>query len=145
AFQNMRYAQIISDLTEISLATVIHHAGPADDLEICDPRELGQDVVLDAIDERPAFLLVAQIFKRQNRNPSCYRMTDQFTFRNDPSSSRHQRDQARWLDYAAPISFLARKVPCAAPESVHALTNVRHLQLARERTCTGALDLSLGT
>src|SRR5207249_8674107 len=92
AFQNMRYAQIISDLTEISLATVIHHAGPADDLEICDPRQLGQDVVLDAIDERPAFLLVAQIFKRQNRDPSCYRMTDQFTFRKDPSSRRHKRD-----------------------------------------------------
>ena len=31
ALQNMRYAQIISDLTEISFATVIHDTRSADD------------------------------------------------------------------------------------------------------------------
>ena len=31
AFQHMRYTQIIADLTQISFATVFHHAAPADD------------------------------------------------------------------------------------------------------------------
>ena len=88
AFQNMRYTQIITDLTEISFATVIHDTGPADDFEVSNPRQLGQKVVLNAIDERPAFLLVAEIFKRQNRDPSCHRMTDKFTFPNVPSDCR---------------------------------------------------------
>ena len=66
AFQNMRYAQIISDLTEISFATVIHHTGPADDFQIGDLRQLGQNVVLHTIDKRRVFFLLAQIFKRQN-------------------------------------------------------------------------------
>ena len=51
ALQNVRYAQIISDLTHISFATVIHHTRPADDFQIGDPRQLGQNVVLHAIDE----------------------------------------------------------------------------------------------
>src|SRR5215471_14354756 len=51
ALQNMRHTQIITDLTKISLATVIHHAGPADDFQIGDSRQLGQKVVLNAIDE----------------------------------------------------------------------------------------------
>src|SRR6266568_3764339 len=49
AFQNMRYSQIISNLTDISFATVLHHAGPADDFKIGDLRQLGQNVVLHTI------------------------------------------------------------------------------------------------
>src|SRR5439155_11541755 len=51
----------------------------------------------------------------------------------------------RWLDCVAPISLLARKLPCAAPESVRALASVRDLRLARERTSSDALDLSPDT
>ena len=71
AFQNMRYTEIVSDLTEISFATVFHHAGPADHLQIGDLRQLSQKVVLHAIDECRVFFLVAQVFKRQNGNGSC--------------------------------------------------------------------------
>jgi hypothetical protein len=49
--------------------------------------------------------------------------------------------KARWLDCATPISFLAQKLQCFAPESARALANVRDLQPARERKSTGALDL----
>ena len=51
ALQNMRYTQIIADLTEISFATIIHHTRPADDFQIGDLRQLGQNVVLHTIDK----------------------------------------------------------------------------------------------
>ena len=51
ALQNMRYPQIISDLAEISFAAIFHHTGPADDFQIGDLRQLGQNVVLHTIDE----------------------------------------------------------------------------------------------
>ena len=56
AFQNMRYTEIVSDLTEISFATVFHHAGPADHLQIGDLRQLSQKVVLHAIGRMPSVL-----------------------------------------------------------------------------------------
>jgi len=71
ALQNMRYTQIISDLTEISFATVFHHAGSADHFQVGDLCQLCQKIVLHAIDECRAFLLVAQIFKWQNGDSSC--------------------------------------------------------------------------
>src|SRR5439155_22184194 len=39
AFQNMRHTQIISDLTEISFATVIHDTRPTDDFQVGDLRQ----------------------------------------------------------------------------------------------------------
>ena len=73
----MRYAQIITDLTHISFAAIFHHAGPADDFQIGDLRQLGQNVVLDTVDKgRRLLSVVAQIFKRQNGDSSCYRMTE---------------------------------------------------------------------
>ena len=147
SFQHMRHPKRIADLAHISFAAVFHHAGPADDFEVGDLRQLGQNVVLHTIGERRVFFLVAQVFKRQNGDPGCYWLPDKFTFPNDPSSGRRQSQpemprEARWLDCAAPISFLARKFQCAAPESVHALANVLDLRPARERKSTDALDLS---
>src|SRR5437667_11007193 len=93
AFQNMRYPEIISEPPEISFATVVHNTGPADDFQVGDPRQLGQNVVLNTIGKRGVFLLLAQIFKRQNGDSSFYRMTHQFTFPSDPSRSCCQCDQ----------------------------------------------------
>src|SRR4030095_10522097 len=95
AFQNMRYPQIISDLTEISFATLIHNTRPTDDFQVGDFGQLGQHVVLHTIHERAVFFLLAQIFKRQNGDSICYRTTDKFTFPNDPASGRYQSDQGR--------------------------------------------------
>src|SRR5437867_10953166 len=112
AFQNMRYPQIISDLTEISLATVIHDAGPADDFEIGDPRELREDIVLHAIDKRRIAFVVAQIFKRENGNPVRQGTRDKFTFPNNPARSCRQCHQRRCkyrAGWIAPHPFLSSR------------------------------------
>src|SRR2546421_1612908 len=93
AFQDMRYSQIISNLTEISFAAIFHHAGPADDFQVADLRQLGQDVILHIISKRAIFLLLAEVFKRQNGDSSCWRLPDQFTFPHDPASGRRQTNQ----------------------------------------------------
>ena len=91
----MRDSQLVPDLAHISFAAVVHHAGPADDFEIGDLRQLGQNVVLHTIGKDRVFFLVAQIFKRKNGDSSCYRLPDQFTFPNDPARSCCQSDQGR--------------------------------------------------
>src|SRR5437016_12013174 len=59
ALQHMGDSQLVTDLTHILLAAIVHYAGSADDLEIGDFRQLGQNVVLHTIDEGPSFLLPA--------------------------------------------------------------------------------------
>ena len=51
ALQKMRYAQIISDLSHISFLAIFHHTAPTDYFQIGDPRQLGQNVVLNTVDE----------------------------------------------------------------------------------------------
>ena len=58
----MRNPQIITDLTEISFVTIFHNTGPADDFQIGDLRQLGQNVVLDTIDEGAASSLCSLKF-----------------------------------------------------------------------------------
>ena len=41
SLQNVRYPQLVTDLAHISLAAIIHDAGPADDFQGGDPRKLG--------------------------------------------------------------------------------------------------------
>src|SRR5436190_22590034 len=89
----MRYPKRIANLAHISFTAIFHHAGPADDFEIGDLRQLGQNVVLHAISERRVFFLVAQVFKRQNGDSSCWPLPDQFTFPDDPASGGRQTNQ----------------------------------------------------
>ena len=71
--QNVRYAEIITDLSHIPFVAISHYAGPADDFQVGDFRKLRQNVVLHTIDEgRSVFSLVAQVFKRQNGDSGCY-------------------------------------------------------------------------
>src|SRR5205814_6915078 len=91
--QNMRYPQIISNLTEISFAAIFHHAVAADYFEIADLRHFGQNVVLHTIGKGGLFFLLVQIFKRQNCDSSCWRLPDKFTFPHDPASGRRQTNQ----------------------------------------------------
>src|SRR5437762_59020 len=49
ALQHMGDSQLVTDLTYVLLAAIVHYAGPADDLEIGDFRQLGQNVVLHAV------------------------------------------------------------------------------------------------
>src|SRR5436190_21195684 len=78
AFQDMRYSQIISNLTEISFAAIFHHAGPPNDVQVADLRQLGQDVILHTISKRAIFLLLAEVFKRKNGDSRCWRLPDKF-------------------------------------------------------------------
>src|SRR5260370_36323721 len=89
----MRYSQFVSDLTEISFATVIHDTRPADDFQVSDLGQLRQNVVLHTIGKRGVFLLLAQVFKWQYGNSSCHRMRDKFTLPNYPARSRCQSNQ----------------------------------------------------
>src|SRR6478672_2647550 len=93
ALQNMRYPQIISNLTEISFATVIHDTRSADDFQVADLGQLGQNVVLHAISKGRVLFLLAEVFKRQNGNSGCYWLPDKFTFPNDPGGGRCQSNQ----------------------------------------------------
>src|SRR5947207_9421297 len=104
AFQNMRYTQIISDLTEISFAAIVHDTRPTDDFQIGDFGQLGQHVVLHTIHERAVFFLLAQIFKRENGDSVCNRMSNKFTFPNDPASGCRQSDETRCKQRAARIA-----------------------------------------
>jgi hypothetical protein len=63
AFQHVRNAQRIADLARISLAAILHHAGPTDYFEISNFRQLGQNVVLDAVGKGGVLSVAAQVFK----------------------------------------------------------------------------------
>src|SRR6476661_11237090 len=93
ALQNVRYPQIISNLTEISFATVLHHAGPANDFQVGDLRQLGQYVVLQTIGKGRVLFLLAQVFKRENGDSSWYWLPNQLTFPHNPACRCRQSNQ----------------------------------------------------
>ena len=45
AFQHVGYAKLVTDLARVLFAAISHHAGPADDLEIGNFRQLGQKIL----------------------------------------------------------------------------------------------------
>src|SRR5207253_3286027 len=83
ALQHMGDSQLVTDLTHILLAAIVHYAAPADDLEIGDFRKLGQNIVLRTIGKVGVLFVATQIFKRQNRDSSCYGLPRKFALPND--------------------------------------------------------------
>ncbi len=71
SLQHVRHAKRVADLAHISFAAIFHHAVPADDLEIADFRQLGENVVLDTIGKGGVFFLAIEAFKRQNSDSGC--------------------------------------------------------------------------
>src|SRR4051794_20342093 len=71
----MGYAQLPADLAEIprNIALVVHDRGAADHLQIRDPREMAQDLVLHAVREKGILLVAAQVNEGQNCNASLRR------------------------------------------------------------------------
>ena len=67
AFQNVRHAKLIADLADISFAAIFHDTGPADDFQIGDLRQLGQNVVLHAIGKGLRFLSARSDFQTAER------------------------------------------------------------------------------
>src|SRR6184192_3458120 len=49
ALQHMGDSQLVTDLTHVPLAAIVHYAGSADDFQVGDFRKLGQNVVLHAV------------------------------------------------------------------------------------------------
>ena len=95
ALQNVRHAKRISDLAKISFAAIFHHAGAADDFQIADLRQLGQNVVLHTIGEDGVFFLVVQIFKRQNGDSSLLAVAGSIHFSKRSTRGCCQCDQRR--------------------------------------------------
>src|SRR5437899_1748694 len=89
----MRHLKRLADLANISFTAIFHRAGTADDFQVADLRQLGQDVILHTISKRAIFLLLAEVFKWQNGDSSCWRLPDKFTFPHDPASGRRQTNQ----------------------------------------------------
>ena len=74
SFQHVRHAKRIADLTHISFAAIFHHAGPADDFQVGDLRQLGQNVVLHTIGEDGVILSGRSDFQTAKRR--CQLLAD---------------------------------------------------------------------
>ena len=63
-------AELLADLAQIArcAAFVLHDARPADDFQVGNPGQMGQDLVLDALGEEGVRFFFAQIFKRKHRD-----------------------------------------------------------------------------
>ena len=70
AFENMSYAKLPADFAQIArcAAFVLHDARPADDFQVGNSGQMGQDLVLDALGEEGVCFFFAQIFKRKHRD-----------------------------------------------------------------------------
>ena len=80
----------VADLARVVLIAILHHAGPADDLEIGNLRQLGQKVVLDTVGKGGVLSVVAQIFKWKHCDSSCCGTAEYFTFPNDHADRGYQ-------------------------------------------------------
>ena len=115
----MRYSQLISDLTDISFATIFHHAGAADDLQIGDFRQLGQNIVLDAIGKKRVFFFSRSGFQTAEQRFRSLRMLEQIRF-SKHSSQRLLPERARHAASSALVGlrcthFLPRREDSGAP------------------------------
>ena len=68
SLEDIGHAQRFANFLDVARSDVaiLHHAGTADHGERLDFRQVGQEIVLDAIGEKRVFLVVAEIFKGQN-------------------------------------------------------------------------------
>ena len=69
-FKQMRHAERLADFAQVAgdTAFVLHCRRPANDFQIGDPSEIGQDFVLHAIGEEGVLLVYAQILEGKNRD-----------------------------------------------------------------------------
>lgn len=66
----MGHSQLLSDFARVAriAALVKVRRSSADHFEVCDFREIGENFILHTGSEVSVFFVVAQIFKRQNRD-----------------------------------------------------------------------------
>ena len=70
ALEQMRDAKLLRDLAQIALCAsfVLHHRSAADHFQVGDFGEISQDFILHTVGEECVLLVVAEVFKRQNRD-----------------------------------------------------------------------------
>src|SRR5205807_7303787 len=68
AFKNVSDTECLADFPKVALDAVfvLHHGGAADDFEVGDLCEIGQDLVLNTIGKVGVLFVVAEIFKRED-------------------------------------------------------------------------------
>src|SRR4029077_14794687 len=68
AFEYMGYAKLLPNLPQVTrgAALVWQHAAAADHLQVRDPGQLGQDLILHTISEKGILLIGAQVRKRED-------------------------------------------------------------------------------
>src|SRR5262245_49980431 len=66
----MRDAQFLADLAHITCgsALILHHGSATNDFQICNLRQIGQNLVLHAVSEKSVIGVAAQILKGKYRN-----------------------------------------------------------------------------
>ena len=66
----MGNAELFTNFAQIAwlAAFILANGGVADDLQVRDPAQIRQDLILHAISEVRVLFVIAQIFKRQNRD-----------------------------------------------------------------------------
>ena len=68
AFEEVRDAQLLADLAQVATGrlAILHHARAANDLQVGDLSQIGQDFILHAIGEKSVLLVAAQVFEGQD-------------------------------------------------------------------------------
>src|SRR5438105_12353276 len=100
----MRNAKCVADLPSIARAAICHHARAANDLEIGNLGQLGQNVVLDAIGKNGVLFIVTQIFERQH-SYACRWRGCEIDFPNENAKRHQQRsrrcggESERWITF----------------------------------------------
>src|SRR5262245_60934469 len=67
-FHNMCHAKFISDLAQVTFRSglVLHYRSAADDFQVRDPCQVGQDFILYAVGKKSVLGIAASVFKRQH-------------------------------------------------------------------------------
>src|SRR3954453_21994773 len=70
AFEHVHHAERLRDLRQIVFrrTPIWHHRSAADDFQVVDLRQAGEDVVLDSIREESVLFVVAKIVEGQDGN-----------------------------------------------------------------------------
>ncbi len=62
----MRHAEFVSDLAQVTFRSglILHNRGAADDFQVRDPGQIGQNFILHAVGKKCIIRIAAEVFKR---------------------------------------------------------------------------------
>src|SRR3954466_2692918 len=70
SFQYMRDAKFVSDLAQVTFRSglILHNRGAADDFQVRDPGQIGQNFILHAVGKENVIRIATSVFKWQDGN-----------------------------------------------------------------------------